>query len=59
MTQSNCLSACASTLGCNHFAWTPSNNDYGTCWMKSGEISKLNAVYNGNLKMICGILPGI
>ncbi len=57
MAQSNCSKTCASTPGCNHFAWSLYNS--GTCWMKSGDVSKLNATYNGDLNMICAIIPGI
>ena len=51
---SNCAQTCVNTQGCTHFTWSSYNN--GTCWMKSGNVSQSNAVYNGNNSMICGIL---
>ena len=53
----NCAQTCVNTQGCTHFSWTSYNG--GTCWMKSGSVSKSNAIYNGNNDMICGIIPGI
>ena len=51
---SKCAAACASTSGCTHFTWTSYLG--GTCWMKSGIISKSNAFYTNDYTMICGIL---
>lgn len=46
-----CSQRCLETAGCTHFSW----NDYngGTCWMKTGKVTKENAFYaNG---VVCGI----
>ena len=48
----DCAQACASTSGCTHFTWTSYNG--GTCWMKSGSISKSNALSTGDQSMVCG-----
>ena len=50
----NCGGKCASTSGCTHFSWTSYNG--GTCWMKSGAVSKSDATSNSNNGMVCGIL---
>ena len=50
-----CGGKCMSTNGCTHFAWT--NYQGGTCWMKSGAVQYIDAVFNGNNGMICGISP--
>lgn len=48
----NCGPTCVTTPGCTHFAWT--NFLGGTCWLKSGAVSKADAVYNGNFGVVCG-----
>jgi hypothetical protein len=52
---SSCAQTCASSSGCTHFTWTSYNG--GTCWMKSGSVSKSNAFYTGDQSMVCGIAP--
>ena len=52
----DCGGKCATTSGCTHFTW--SNWNGGTCWMKSGSVSKSDAYSNGDNSMICGILTG-
>lgn len=54
-TMTSCSSACSSTKGCTHYAWTTYNG--GTCWLKSGLATQSNAIYTGNNNMICGIKP--
>jgi hypothetical protein len=54
VASSSCAQTCANTQRCTHFSWTSYNG--GTCWMKSGSVSKSNAVYNGNNGMVCGII---
>ena len=51
---SECGPKCLSTQGCTHFTWT--NYNGGTCWMKSGSVSKANAFHTGDQRMICGVL---
>ena len=50
-----CGETCINTSGCTHFAW----NDYlgGTCWMKKNAVTKNDAFFNNNYKMVCGIAP--
>ena len=55
VASSSCAQTCVNTQRCTHFSWTSYNG--GTCWMKSGSVSKSNAIYNGNNAMICGIIP--
>ena len=50
----DCGGRCAATSGCTHFTWTTYNG--GTCWMKSGSISKSDALYTGDDSMVCGII---
>ena len=52
----DCGGRCAATSGCTHFTW--SNWNGGTCWMKSGSVSKSDAYFNGDNSVICGILTG-
>ena len=49
-----CAQTCVNTPGCTHFAWNP--YDGGMCWMKSGPVTKSDAVFNGNNEVICGII---
>ena len=51
----NCASTCASTSGCTHFTWTTYNG--GTCWMKSGSVTRSDAYVITDIKsIICGII---
>ena len=49
----DCGNLCAKTSQCTHFTWTTYNG--GTCWMKSGSVSKNNAVDTQDRSMVCGI----
>jgi len=49
-----CSTKCGQTSGCTHFAWT--NYNGGTCWMKSGPISKSNAIHSSDPSIVCGVL---
>ena len=49
-----CGRQCAATSGCTHFTWTSFNG--GTCWMKSGSISKSDAFSTSDSTMVCGVL---
>jgi hypothetical protein len=40
------------TCGCTHFAWDTWNR--GTCWMKYGTITKLDAFIISDSSAICG-----
>ena len=53
-TGSECGQKCYNTQSCTHFTWTSYNG--GTCWMKSGSVSKADAVLTGDEGMICGVL---
>ena len=50
----DCSGRCASTSGCTHFVWTTWNG--GTCWMKSGSVTKSNAYSTEDSTMVCGIV---
>jgi hypothetical protein len=50
----DCGGKCAATSGCTHFTWTNWNG--GTCWMKSGSVSKSEAFSTGDMSMVCGIV---
>lgn len=49
-----CSNTCAAHPGCTHFMWSTFNG--GTCWMKSGDITKEEAVSVDDSMMVCGIL---
>ena len=49
----DCGRRCSQTAHCTHFTWT--GHEGGTCWMKTGEISRDNAHYTGDHSMVCGI----
>jgi len=49
-----CGGKCAQTTGCTHFAWNTLNG--GTCWMKSGSVSKNDAFSSWDQNMVCGLL---
>lgn len=50
----DCSGKCAATARCTHFTWTRWNG--GTCWMKSGSVSKANAFSTNDPAMVCGIV---
>jgi hypothetical protein len=50
----DCRNLCAKTSQCTHFTWTTFNG--GTCWMKSGPVSKNNAIDTQDRSMVCGII---
>jgi hypothetical protein len=52
-----CGKDCESTLDCTHFTWTTYNG--GTCYLKSGKVSRSDAVYTGDSEMRCGFLSSI
>ncbi|CAF3881220.1 unnamed protein product [Rotaria sp. Silwood1] len=49
-----CRGQCAQTSGCTHYTWTIYSD--GTCWMKSGPVSKSDAIYTNDTSMVCGIM---
>ncbi len=50
----NCGPTCVRTRQCTHFAWTNFNG--GSCWMKSGSVSKSNAFVSSTQGIICGVV---
>lgn len=48
-----CGEMCDSKRDCTHFTWNEAEN--GTCWLRSGPVSKQDAVPTSNLYMTCGI----
>lgn len=49
-----CGGKCAQTSGCTHFTWT--NYMGGTCWMKTGSVSKNDAFATSDPSMVCGVI---
>jgi hypothetical protein len=49
-----CNQTCARTTSCTHYTWTTFNG--GTCFMKQGVVSKLDAFVTGNNSMVCGVV---
>ncbi|CAF4636910.1 unnamed protein product [Rotaria sp. Silwood1] len=49
-----CGETCARTPGCTHFTWTQYKD--GTCWMKSGTVSKSDAFSTKDPTMVCGVV---
>lgn len=54
ITRGECSIKCGDNSSCTHFTW----NTYlgGTCWLKSGTISKSDAVPTKDSTMVCGII---
>ncbi|CAF3566730.1 unnamed protein product [Rotaria socialis] len=52
----DCGGLCANTSNCTHFTWTTYLN--GTCWLKSGPVSKNDAILTTDLTMVCGVVRG-
>ena len=50
----DCGGRCTQTSGCTHFTWTTYNG--GTCWLKSGSVSKSDATSTNDASMVCGII---
>ena len=50
----DCSNKCKQTNSCTHFTWTTWNG--GTCWMKSGSVSKSDAHSTDDSTMVCGIV---
>ena len=49
----DCGPICDKTALCTHFSWSLYNS--GTCWMKTGPISKNDAFDSWDKGMVCGI----
>ncbi|CAF4268641.1 unnamed protein product [Rotaria sp. Silwood2] len=49
-----CGGKCAQVQGCTHFTWTQYNG--GTCWLKSGAVSKSDAFSTNDSTMVCGVV---
>ncbi|CAF1103904.1 unnamed protein product [Rotaria sordida] len=49
-----CGGKCAETQQCTHFTWSGYNG--GTCWMKSGTVSKNDAISTSDSTMVCGVV---
>jgi hypothetical protein len=49
----NCGPACASISECTHFTWTTLND--GTCFLKSGQVKKSDAISTEDNSMICSL----
>jgi hypothetical protein len=53
MRGEDCSGKCSSTAGCTHFTWD--NYLEGTCWLKHGSITRMDAVYSNSPGIFCGI----
>ena len=49
----NCGPTCQKKCGCTHITWNTYNG--GTCWMKSGTVSKSDAIFTGDYSAVCAI----
>ena len=49
-----CRRLCKAASGCTHYVLT--DDEDGICWMKSGKVSKLDAIYTGYDGMMCGVV---
>ena len=47
-----CKDLCDKFYGCTHYTWSPL--DGGVCFLKSGKVSKEDAVRTNDLRFICG-----
>jgi hypothetical protein len=47
-----CGNTCDANSQCTHFTWT--NYNGGTCWLKSGQVSKLDAFHSSDPSSLCG-----
>ncbi|CAF4693478.1 unnamed protein product [Rotaria sp. Silwood2] len=52
-----CGPTCLQTKECTHYTWTTFNS--GTCWMKNGNVSKVDAFTTNDVNMICGVRDNI
>jgi exo-beta-1,3-glucanase (GH17 family) len=47
-----CGDTCDQNPQCTHFSWTNYND--GTCWLKSGPVSKSDAIESNDKSIVCG-----
>jgi hypothetical protein len=47
-----CGNTCDANSQCTHFTWTNFNG--GTCWLKSGQVSKSDAFQANDPSSVCG-----
>ena len=52
-TGAHCSGTCANTEGCTHFTW---NGHTELCMMKSGSVSKSDAIYYDDKSVVCGVI---
>ena len=50
-----CGKACLSKKECTHYVWN--SLEGGTCWMKEGEVTRVDAILSTDDDIICGIMP--
>ena len=55
-TSASCRTSCLNNNDCTHYTWTNFNS--GTCWMKSGQVNRTNAIFTNDYSMECGIPKG-
>lgn len=49
-----CEMLCTATPDCTHYTWTDFNS--GTCWLKTGKVSKSDALIKLDQNAMCGIV---
>jgi hypothetical protein len=49
-----CGGECQQTPGCTHFVWTTYIG--GTCWIKTGAVSKNDAISTSDPTAVCGVV---
>ena len=49
-----CSTRCRQTPGCSHYSWTSFQD--GTCWMKTGNVTSVNATLVSDETAMCGFL---
>lgn len=50
----DCRELCVNTTDCTHFTWTDFNS--GTCWLKTSEVTKSDALSKVDQNALCGIV---
>ena len=51
----DCSSKCLLTSCCTHYTWSKINETIGICSVKLGNVTKLDAVYEGQ-GYVCGLV---
>ena len=57
ITRESCGPECMVNEQCTHYTWSPGGG--GICWLRSGAISKRDAIFKDDDFHICGVKPGM